>query len=596
MKYQDLNKEELLKIVEKQEEELKRKYGLFWDREKEPEQVVLDCENNLPILERVTEKEIKTTEDDYNILIEGDNYHTLTVLNYTHKEKIDVIYIDPPYNTGNKDFIYNDRYVDKEDGYRHSKWLNFMEKRLNLAKRLLKKNGLFVVSIDDNELAQLKLLMDKIFDEKTKIVTVKMSEASGLKMGAVKKSGTIPKYKEYLVFAKLDGINNLFFDLIKKDKWDNEYNIFLDNFSKEDKDALNSYQEKLDLDNNDLAEVDKILKKITTVSVNEKIKELKFKKDEEINNWKFKNAWRIVRTAASSSVKSIVDEKKSKVKQQFISVLSKRDNILYIAKTDYSASSKQPRVQVIFAEDNLLSHPGDLWTDIKTTGLEGEGGITFKNGKKPIDLIKRIIKANNNKNSLILDFFAGSGSTGHAVLDLNMEDNGNRKFILCTYNEENGTQVKIAEEFCYPRIKNVIKGYNNKTGLNGNLQYFKTNFIKRTNSRDQVRFDLTNKCTEMLCVKDNIFSLEKEAKNYKIFSSNDKKRFLCVYYSFIKNEVSNFISDIKKLNGEKNIYMFSDTKQVDLSLFQDIENTHIEAVPEPILEIYRDLIKLNISK
>ena len=115
-KYQDLSKEELLKLIEKQEAELKsKKYGLVWDGEKEPEQVVLDCENYLPILERVAEKEIKTNDDDYNILIEGDNYHALTVLNYTHKEKIDVIYIDPPYNTGNKDFVYNDRYVDKED-------------------------------------------------------------------------------------------------------------------------------------------------------------------------------------------------------------------------------------------------------------------------------------------------------------------------------------------------------------------------------------------------------------------------------------------------------------------------------------------------
>jgi len=110
----------------------------MWDREKEPEQVVLDCENNLPVLKRVKGKEIKTDDGEDNILIEGDNYHALTVLNYTHKEKIDVIYIDPPYNTGNKDFIYNDRFVDKEDGYRHSKWLNFMEKRLNIAKNLLK--------------------------------------------------------------------------------------------------------------------------------------------------------------------------------------------------------------------------------------------------------------------------------------------------------------------------------------------------------------------------------------------------------------------------------------------------------------------------
>ena len=128
--YSTYSKKELLKLIAKQEKELKaKKYGLVWDAGREPEQVVLDCENNLPVLKRIKSKEIRTDDSEDNILIEGDNYHALTVLNYTHKEKIDVIYIDPPYNTGNKDFIYNDRYVDKEDGYRHSKWLNFIDRK-----------------------------------------------------------------------------------------------------------------------------------------------------------------------------------------------------------------------------------------------------------------------------------------------------------------------------------------------------------------------------------------------------------------------------------------------------------------------------------
>ena len=144
--YDKLSKDELLKLVENQEAELdSKKYGLMWDREKEPEQVVLDCENNLPILKRITNNEIKTNESDDNIFIEGDNYHSLTVLNYTHKGKIDFIYIDPPYNTGKKDFIFNDSYVDREDSYRHSKWLAFMGKRLKLAKNLLKNTGVIFI-------------------------------------------------------------------------------------------------------------------------------------------------------------------------------------------------------------------------------------------------------------------------------------------------------------------------------------------------------------------------------------------------------------------------------------------------------------------
>ncbi|MBR3889957.1 site-specific DNA-methyltransferase [bacterium] len=168
--YDNFSREESIELLNKQDKELVlKKYGLVWDTEKEPEKVVMDCQNNLPILQRISEKEIKTNDTDYNILIEGDNFHALSVLNYTHKNKIDVIYIDPPYNTGNKDFIYNDSYVDREDGYRHSKWLNFMEKRLNLAKNLLSEDGIIFISIDDNEQANLKLICDKIFGETNKI-------------------------------------------------------------------------------------------------------------------------------------------------------------------------------------------------------------------------------------------------------------------------------------------------------------------------------------------------------------------------------------------------------------------------------------------
>ncbi|MBU0625548.1 site-specific DNA-methyltransferase, partial [Patescibacteria group bacterium] len=173
-KYINLSKEELLKLVEKQDKELAtKKYGLVWDSEKEPEQVVLDCEKNIPILKRDKTKEIRTDNSDDNIMIEGDNYHALTCLNYTHKGKIDVIYIDPPYNTGNKtEWKYNDKYIDDNDGYRHSKWLNMMEKRLLLAKNLLKDGASIFISIGDDEHANLKLLCDKIFGRQNFITSI----------------------------------------------------------------------------------------------------------------------------------------------------------------------------------------------------------------------------------------------------------------------------------------------------------------------------------------------------------------------------------------------------------------------------------------
>jgi len=160
---------EILRL--KRELKKKKKYGLVW--EEKPEDVVEMCKENLPILNEVNDNEIITnSKKPMNILIEGDNYHALSVLNYTHEKKIDLIYIDPPYNTGNKDFIFNDRYVEREDSYKHSKWLSFMYKRLLIAKKLLKQDGIIFISIDDNELSQLKIVCDEIFGENNFIANI----------------------------------------------------------------------------------------------------------------------------------------------------------------------------------------------------------------------------------------------------------------------------------------------------------------------------------------------------------------------------------------------------------------------------------------
>ena len=167
-KYGHLSREQIEARLEKLEKE---GYGLKW--EDKPEAVADLCDTQLPVLKEDKTKEIiSDTNLPTNFIIEGDNYHSLFTLNFTHKKKIDLIYIDPPYNTGNKDFIYNDKYIDKEDTYRHSKWLSFMSKRLKLAKQLLKESGVIFISIDDNEMAQLKLLCDKIFGDNNYITTL----------------------------------------------------------------------------------------------------------------------------------------------------------------------------------------------------------------------------------------------------------------------------------------------------------------------------------------------------------------------------------------------------------------------------------------
>ena len=154
----DEERSQLLGLLHKQ-----KRYGLVW--EDKPEDVEEELRNNLPVLNEVKERAIISNNNDVpnHVLIEGDNLEALTALAYTHAGKVDVIYIDPPYNTGNKDFVYNDTFIDSDNAYRHSTWLSFMSKRLRIAKKLLSDRGVIFISIDDNEIAQLKMLCSEIF-------------------------------------------------------------------------------------------------------------------------------------------------------------------------------------------------------------------------------------------------------------------------------------------------------------------------------------------------------------------------------------------------------------------------------------------------
>jgi len=557
--------------------------------------VVLDCENNIPILKRVKKKEIKTDKTDDNILIEGDNYHAVTCLNYTHKEKIDVIYIDPPYNTGNKDFVYNDRYIDENDGYKHSKWLNFMDKRLRLAENLLKKDGSLFCSIDDNEYPRLILLLEKIFGEKNiKTICVKMSEATGVKMASVIKNGRIPKLKEYLVIAKKSGIKNLYLEKLPKEKWDEGYKTIILNTTEEEIRTIKKIRDNENRNNEDLKFCDKIISKWKYSSILDYFKEKKISK-KELEEFKYKNAWRVVQIATlTGGSRTIAKEKKDKFNNlpSFFCITTPQKK-MYLIKGTFNHETKLPRCKVLFADDYLTIHPGDFWTDIKTTGLDNEGGVSFKNGKKPLKLMDKIIKTNSSKNITILDFFAGSGTTGQAVLELNKRDNGNRKFILCTYNEENGTQVKIAEKFCYPRIKNSILGYNKKDGLNGNLQYFKTDLIpvKKINKiTDNQKRKLAHNAGEMIAIKENTFEEIEINEWYQIFENKDKSRKTAIYF---RENLDQFKNLINKIGNTKTIlYIFSYGEEIDENIFLVDENITLEAIPEPIIKLYK---KINLT-
>ena len=166
--YAEYSKDELIDKITELEQ--RKKYGLVWESEREPEKVVTQCKKQFPVLKEVKSKSIQNDPvKPTHILIEGDNYHALSVLNYTHQNAIDVIYIDPPFNTGNKSWKYNNAFVDSEDSFRHSKWITMMDKRLRLAKNLLNEKGVIVVAIDDYECHTLRLLMDEIFNENNRL-------------------------------------------------------------------------------------------------------------------------------------------------------------------------------------------------------------------------------------------------------------------------------------------------------------------------------------------------------------------------------------------------------------------------------------------
>lgn len=349
------------------------------------------------------EHEISSFSDQDNLIIKGNNLIVLYGLVEKYAGKIKLIYIDVPFNTNSDKFPYN-------DSFNHATWLTFMKNRLEISWKLLSEDGSIFLHVDDNELHYVKVLMDSIFGREhfKNMISVKTAEASGVKMSHVTKR--FLKQKESILFYSK---NNASFNPIKKAKenWDNEYNKCFEGLTFSDKQKWNKLLSQEEYSENDILSLDSIFKNVNTISVADA-----YKKDNSklsFDDWKKANSWRIFRTAASSSIKKLTDEKKaqSKLKQTFFTVISKRDHNLYLVKSDYSVTSTSPRVQVLFADEYLEEYITDFWNDIPTTGLESEGNVDFKNGKKPEALLQRIIIFASNKNDIVLDFFGGSGTT-----------------------------------------------------------------------------------------------------------------------------------------------------------------------------------------
>ena len=559
--YSLLSREELVGLLLKYDE--KKKYGIVWDEERIPEKVVTDCQTHLPVLTEVKDKEIITNPDELtHILIEGDNYHTLSVLNYTHAGKIDLIYIDPPYNTGKKDFIYNDKYVEEEDTYRHSKWLNFMNKRLELAKELLTEDGVIFISIDDNEFAQLKMLCDKIFGEQNFIGNIcwfKKRKGSFL-------SNKLVSLTEYiLVYSKTPGLK-LFGS--ETDNSESQPIVKRTNAIKTLKFPANFVKTKL---KDGVYKAGNYGKGTTSTYL---------KNDVTIKNSIILNEFEI--EASFTWVQKFLDAEIENESEVFINTISFQPRVIRKNNNSFKAMPS-------FIDGREISATNEDAYELLKSIFNKERPFSYS---KPVNLIKKLINSTSyfKDNFTVLDFFAGSGTTAQAVLEINKLEDKSIRFILATNNENNNGDGKILDDVCYPRISKVFKGYENNKGikiegLGNNLKYFKTSFVENSQNRDQVRMDVTRRCTEMLCVKEGIYNLKKESSNWKIFEQQNK--YLGVYYDFAGLSLEKLKEEMNKLKGEKILYCFTIEREINKRDFFGWKNTRFEAIPQKILDVYK---------
>ena len=581
--YSKLSKEELVKVVEKLES--RKKYGLIWDEERTKEQFEKESENALPVLKEVKGKEIKTDPSKpVNILIEGDNYHALSVLNYTHQGKIDVIYIDPPYNTGNKTWKYNNYYVDRDDAYRHSKWLTFMQKRLRLAKNLLTDDGILIATIDDYEIFQLGMLLDEVFGEDNRMaVVVVLNKKSGRTTDQF--FATCHEY--YLFYAK--NISRAKIELFELNEDD------ISEYKHEDK--VSRYKWRDFLRTGGFSTPKERPNSYYPIYYSEKTGQISTKKiggSVEILPIDTKGNKRVWRQTIPS-LNELIDQGDIKIEKN-------RSGSYCVRIKDRIKTGLRPKTVWDDPRYDAATHG----TKLLETILHQAKVFDFpKSLHAVLDTLKITVK--NKKDAIVLDFFAGSGTTGHAVLDLNKEDNGDRTFILCTNNELNGSESDlrkkglsekeiqehgICQRVTYPRLRNVIAGYkNNGNALcksDGNMKYFKTAFVKTSINRDDLKMRITRECTEMLCLREGIFGEVKKTDDYRIFEHND--RIMGVYYSLERAELKSLKKDLDKMQGVKILYCFTlDPLGLDKKDFRDWKGISLEPIPQKILDIYEGI-------
>jgi len=383
----------------------------------------------------------KVSENDIfdNKLIFGDNLLALKALEQEYTGEVKCIYIDPPYNTGNA-FEYYD------DGLENSIWLSLMMTRLEILNNLLSDDGFIAVQIDDKQYARLYLVMCEIFGERNlKTICVKMSEPTGVKMASINKNGSIAKLKEYIILAGKSGVRGLTVEKIPKGSWDYEYKTVCLGVNEEELNVIKGILDNENRTKDEIRTAEEIGRKISFENASEVCLQEGNRKLTE--KWLFKNAWRIVQFATlTGGAKDLAVQKKSIYRElpACFTVITKQ-NKAYMVRGDFNHKTRLPRCKMLFADKYLKVHPGDFWSDIKTTGLDNEGAINFKNGKKPERLVQRIIGMTTKPGDLVLDSFGGSGTTGAVAHKMG------RRWIMVELGNHCHSHI-------IPRLQKVIDG------------------------------------------------------------------------------------------------------------------------------------------
>lgn len=611
-KIQDLNgltneeKSALLELLSKQ-----KKYGLVW--EDKPEDVEKELQTKIPTLKEDKSKQILSNSEDApnHVLIEGDNLHALTALQYTHAGKIDVIYIDPPYNTGSKtDFKYNDDYIDKENSWRHSLWANFIHKRLILAKTLLSDYGVIIVHIDENESAQLNLILDEVFTESNRLGHVVWNKRNP--KGDPKEISTM--HETIQIYAKN---KNVFKTL--------ENNLLR---AKPNAQEMINKAKRLHSKIGKIQVPDEVKKMFKSMGFEKELQnKFRIKYDLNIINKEFQN-W-LSRKDFTSGEKAykFIDEtgelfqpvsmawpNKKKAPEDYFKPLRHpitKENCPIPERGWRNPSKTMEKLliknEIIFGEDhqtqprrkyllknNLMENtPSILEYAGSDDDLLSTLSVDFEY-PKPVNVAKYFLNSVLKNANCVLDFFAGSGTTLHATMELNSEDNGNRKCILVTNNENN-----ICEEVTYERNKRVIQGYKNKKGEHveglsqNSLRYFKTDYVDREPTLKNKK-ELVKASIDLLCIKEDCYRLNQgvSSSDLKVFEKSELIMIVCTTEEAIESS----IDIIKGTSKPCKVYVFAPAAYPHTAEFEEelepdeFQRIELCALPDAIYRAYQTVL------